>query len=53
MNFKSLDAKQWSRMGPRAMFGQFMMNIAKKNKKLILTKIQNLTDFDADQCIRL
>ena len=36
MNFKSLDAKQWSRMGPRAMFGQFMMNIAKKNKKLMV-----------------
>ena len=36
MNFNSRDAKQWLRMGPRAMFGQFMMNIAKKNKKLIV-----------------
>ena len=34
MNFNSTDAKQWLRMGPRAMFGQFMINIAKKNKKL-------------------
>lgn len=36
MNFNSKDAKQWLRMGPRAMFGQFMMNIAKKDKKLIV-----------------
>jgi len=36
MNFNSNDAKQWLRMGPRAMFGQFMLNIAKKNKKLIV-----------------
>lgn len=36
MNFSSTDAKQWSKMGPRAMFGQFMANIAKKNKKLIV-----------------
>ena len=36
MNFKSIDAKQWLRMGPRAMFGQFMINIAKKNKKLMV-----------------
>ncbi len=36
MNFKSTDAKQWSRMGPRAMFGQFMINIAKKNKKIMV-----------------
>ena len=36
MNFNSKDAKQWLRMGPRAMFGQFMLNIAKKNKKLIV-----------------
>ena len=27
---------QWSRMGPRAMFGRFMLDIAKKNKKLII-----------------
>jgi transketolase len=36
MNFNSTDAKQWLRMGPRAMFGQFMINIAKKNKKLMV-----------------
>lgn len=27
---------QWSRMGPRAMFGQFMMEIAKRKKNLIV-----------------
>ncbi len=36
MKFNSTDAKQWLRMGPRAMFGQFMIDIAKKNKKLIV-----------------
>jgi transketolase len=36
MNFNSANAKQWLRMGPRAMFGQFMINIAKKNKKLMV-----------------
>ena len=36
MNFTSVEAKQWLRMGPRAMFGQFMINIAKKNKKLMV-----------------
>ena len=36
MNFNSTDAKRWLRMGPRAMFGQFMLNIAKKNKKLMV-----------------
>ena len=36
MNFNASQAKQWSRMGPRAMFGQFMMEIAKKNKKLMV-----------------
>ena len=36
MNFNSINAKQWSRMGPRAMFGKFMLDIAKKNKKLII-----------------
>ena len=36
MKFNSKDAKQWLRMGPRAMFGQFMIDIAKKNKKLIV-----------------
>ena len=34
MNFSSIDAKQWLRMGPRAMFGQFMIDIAKKIKNL-------------------
>ena len=36
MNFNLTDAKQWLRMGPRAMFGQFMIEIAKKNKKLMV-----------------
>jgi transketolase len=36
MNFNSTNANQWSRMGPRAMFGKFMLDIAKKNKKLIV-----------------
>ena len=36
MKFDSKDAKQWVKMGPRAMFGQFMINIAKKNKNLIV-----------------
>ena len=36
MNFNSTDTKQWSRMGPRAMFGRFMLDIANKNKKLII-----------------
>jgi transketolase len=36
MNFNSTDAKQWSRMGPRAMFGKFMLDIAKKKQKLIV-----------------
>lgn len=36
MNFSKSQAKQWLRMGPRAMFGQFMVDIAKKNKKLIV-----------------
>jgi transketolase len=35
-SFNSNDAKQWSRMGPRAMFGQFMIDIAKKNKRLMV-----------------
>ena len=34
MNYKILN--QWSRMGPRAMFGQFMLDIAKKNKDLMV-----------------
>jgi transketolase len=36
MNINSANTKQWSRMGPRAMFGKFMLDIAKKNKKLII-----------------
>ena len=36
LNFNSADTKQWLRMGPRAMFGQFMINIARKNKKLMV-----------------
>jgi|TARA_B110000046_G_scaffold170845_1_gene191101 transketolase len=35
-NFQSKDSRQWSRLGPRAMFGQFMLEIAKKNKKLMI-----------------
>ena len=34
--FNLKNFSQWSRMGPRAMFGQFMIDIAKKNKKLIV-----------------
>lgn len=29
-------SRQWSKMGPRAMFGQFMIEIARKNKKLMV-----------------
>jgi transketolase len=36
VSFNHKQNKEWSRMGPRAMFGQFMMEIAKKNKKLML-----------------
>ena len=36
MNFSPTDTKQWLRLGPRAMFGKFMLDIAKKNKKLIV-----------------
>ena len=34
--FKITDPRQWSRMGPRAMFGQFMLEIAKTNDTLIV-----------------
>jgi len=34
--FSITDAVQWSRMGPRAMFGQFMLEIAKTNNKLMV-----------------
>jgi transketolase len=30
------DPEQWSKMGPRAMFGQFMLEIAKTNDKLMV-----------------
>ena len=30
------DIKMWSRMGPRAMFGQFMIDLAKKNEDIIV-----------------
>ena len=36
MKFDKINAKQWFKMGPRAMFGQFMLDIAKKNKDLIV-----------------
>ena len=32
INFNQKQNKEWSRMGPRAMFGQFMIDIAKKTK---------------------
>jgi len=35
-NFNENDSKQWSRMGPRTMFGQFMLDIAKTNKNLMV-----------------
>ena len=35
-SFDLKDSKQWSRMGPRAMFGQFMLDIAEKNEKLMV-----------------
>ena len=36
ININQTQNKEWSRMGPRAMFGQFMIDIAKKNEKLIV-----------------
>ena len=30
--FNQIKSKQWAKMGPRAMFGQFMMEIAEKKK---------------------
>ena len=35
-NFDEKSSRQWSRMGPRAMFGQFMLDIAEKNENLML-----------------
>jgi transketolase len=34
--FNEFQNNQWCRMGPRAMFGQFMMEMVKKNKNLIV-----------------
>jgi transketolase len=36
ININQTQNEEWSRMGPRAMFGQFMIDIAKKNEKLII-----------------
>ena len=36
ININQTQNKEWSRMGPRAMFGQFMIDIAKENEKLIV-----------------
>ena len=33
---KKNDIIEWSRLGPRAMFGEFMMDLAKKNKNLMV-----------------
>ena len=35
-NFSKLENLQWCRMGPRATFGQFMIEIVKRNKKLMV-----------------
>ena len=35
-SFSKTENLQWCRMGPRATFGQFMLEIAKKNKKLMV-----------------
>jgi len=35
-DFDLKDSKKWSRMGPRAMFGQFMLEIAEKNENLMV-----------------
>ena len=34
--FTEIQNKQWCKMGPRAMFGQFMIDLVKKNKKLMI-----------------
>ena len=34
--FSSKDAKQWARLGPRAMFGQFMLKLAEDCKELMV-----------------
>ena len=37
INFNQKQNKEWSRMGPRAMFGQFMIDIAKNEKLIVLS----------------
>lgn len=34
--FTEIQNRQWCKMGPRAMFGQFMIDLVKKNKKLMI-----------------
>ena len=34
--FTEIQNKQWCRMGPRAVFGQFMIDLVKKNKRLLI-----------------
>lgn len=36
IGFDEKKAKQWSRMGPRAMFGNFMLELAEKNENLMV-----------------
>jgi transketolase len=36
LNFNNQQAEEWSKMGPRAMFGKFMLDLAKKNKNLMI-----------------
>ncbi len=36
IKFNQSEANQWSKMGPRAMFGQFMIKLAKENKNLMV-----------------
>ena len=36
MNFLQTEIRQWARLGPRAMFGKFITDLAKKNKKIIV-----------------
>ena len=35
-HFEEKQNLQWSKLGPRAMFGKFMLDIAKKEKKLLI-----------------
>ena len=44
-DFDLKDSKQWSRMGPRAMFGQFMLrNSCEKNERSYGACLQILED---------